>query len=167
MKELTQEEVRCYFNYDPQTGALVNKNQRWFGCPVEIGAEAGTFYPDTRFIRVMVDGKSYLAHRLIWLYVYGSWPEYVDHIDQDRTNNRINNLRDVTHAVNTRNKPKYKSNKSGVTGVNLSRSGKWFVIINKEVGVRKNMGTFSDKFEAICCRKSAENKYGYHTNHGK
>lgn len=168
-KELTQKDLKELFFYNPESGELINKAQRWFGRPIKIGAAAGTYYPENKCIRVCVNLKHYLAHRLIWLYVYGVWPTgEIDHIDQDRSNNRIDNLRDVSKRVNLRNKPKYKSNRSGVTGVNSLKSGKgWFVIINAEVGVRKHMGSFNDKFEAICCRKSAENKYGYHSNHGK
>lgn len=54
-------------------------------------------------------GKRYLVHRLIWRVVKGRWPRYeIDHKDQNRSNNRIENLRDVSHSVNCRNQKKIK-----------------------------------------------------------
>src|SRR5690606_29052356 len=60
------------------------------------------------YLRFSVDGKHYLAHRLAWLYVHGKWPsDQIDHINGDRSDNRIDNLRDVTHAENRRNTKRF------------------------------------------------------------
>lgn len=90
----------------------------------------------------------------------------IDHINHDKTDNRIENLRQVTHSENHKNR-KYRKNTSGCTGVNIyKRTGKWIVTIAIE-GVGTNLGYYSDFFEACCVRKSAEVQHGYHLNHGR
>jgi hypothetical protein len=71
--------------------------------------------------------KHYFAHRLIWFYHHGVWPtNSTDHIDRDRLNNRIENLRECTYAENAQNRSISKRNKSGHTGVRFHDfSGKW------------------------------------------
>ena len=91
----------------------------------------------------------------------------IDHIDGNRENNVISNLRLVNNRENTMNRRKRNDNTSGITGVSWDKNaGKWQAYINKD-GRRQPLGVFEDKFEAICTRKSAENRLGYHENHGK
>ena len=84
--------MKDLLNYDPDTGDFtwkVSTSNR-----VRVGQVAGTLRHDG-YIRIKVNGKLYLAHRLAWFFVYGVWPvEFLDHIDQDKSNNRINNLRE-------------------------------------------------------------------------
>lgn len=109
--------------------------------------------------------KKYYSHRVIWAMEYGEWPEYIDHINGIRTDNRINNLRNVTVKQNQRNQKKRADNKSGHTGVSwdLSRN-KWMAHICDN-GF-KNLGRFDNISDAIDARKNAEKKLGYHKNHG-
>ena len=110
----------------------------------------------------------YLAHRVAWLLYYGIDPgaNEIDHIDQDPINNRIGNLRLVNSRENSMNRRKRSDNTSGITGVSWHKSAdKWQVQIS-DCGERQ-YHFFDDKFEAICARKSAENRLGYHENHGK
>lgn len=74
------------------------------------------------YLRVFWDGKYHKAHRVAWFLTYGEWPKgQIDHIDGDKTNNRINNLRDVTQTVNMYNQTKaHKHNKTGVLGVGFN-----------------------------------------------
>ncbi len=154
--DLTQKEVVDLFNYDPETGLLSRKS--WInGCS-----------NDSEFVtRPVVNGKRYLASRLIWLHQYGEWPiESVDHIDGNTSNNRLENLRSVTQFENMLNRKLSKKNKSGVPDVQFRKDrGMWQVAITAE-NRHIHLGQFADFFEAVCARKSAERKYGYHLNNG-
>jgi HNH endonuclease len=69
---------------------------------VDMRVACGRVYPQ---IRIGLDGKLYVASRIAWLMYYGEWPsQLIDHIDGDRMNNRIRNLRDVSHTVNMNNR---------------------------------------------------------------
>ncbi|MEM1146020.1 MAG: HNH endonuclease signature motif containing protein [Pseudomonadota bacterium] len=88
--------------------------------------------------------RNHLAHRLTWFYVHGKWPDgEIDHINHDRDDNRIENLRIVDRAGNMRN----LSNSHGV----LFEGGKWRARLGSQ-----HLGIFDDYFEAWCTRKRAE-----------
>ena len=163
------------FSYDSNTGEIRNKIDRGtgrVGVTAKAGAIATTNNGDGRLrVQFIRDGimDGYLAHRVAWLLYYGIDPgaNEIDHIDQDPTNNRIGNLRLVSHGDNMKNRRKHKNNTSGVMGISWHKgAGKWQAYISKG-GKRKGLGIFEDKFEAICVRKSAEIRFGYHENHGK
>lgn len=101
--------------YDAETGLF-----RWAvsrGRLAKAGSVAGGPRVDG-YWGIKLSGFTYLAHRLAWFYVYGVWPEEeLDHIDRNRANNRIENLRHATRADNCRNKPVSRSSKTGVKGV--------------------------------------------------
>lgn len=118
--------------------------------------------------KVKFNQKMFFTHRVIWALYYGEWPtEHIDHINGVKIDNRIENLRVVTKTENSKNRKRDKRNKTGVAGVlYYSDKVKWLV----RIGGNKNMthlGYFTDFFEAVCARKSAELRYGYHTNHGR
>lgn len=112
----------------------------------------------------VLDNRMY-AHRFAWLYMTGEWPERIDHINGVRHDNRFINLRSVSHAVNCRNTRK-RTNKSGSVGIYLSPSGKFFAQITFD-GVTICLGTFETITLAKQARKLAEEKYGFHKNHGR
>ena len=116
----TRDEVAQLLDYDPATGVMRWKTAR--GCR-PAGAIAGTPLQNL-YLQIKVLGKMVLAHRLAWLLHYGKWPtNHIDHIDGNRQNNAIANLRDVSHAGNQHNRTKpQKNNLTGVLGV--SRSGR-------------------------------------------
>jgi len=95
------------------------------------------------------------AHRVAWAIVYGAWPEgVIDHINGDPSDNRIANLRDVTHAVNMRNSAPRSDNKSGYAGVRwCRRSQRWIATLN--------IGQFKTKAEAVAARDAAREGLGY------
>lgn len=161
---LTQSELKEHLKYDQETGAFTRIKS--ISNYVKVGDIAGHVRQDG-YVRVSVKGKIYLAHRLAWLYVYGGWPrEQIDHINHARADNRIENLREATNHENSKNRPPQNNNTSGVVGVHWYKPTKrWmaYIRVNK---VNVNLGYFMDKFEAICARKSAERKYGFHLNHG-
>ena len=133
------------------------------------GTPAGTIYK-TGYVRVQwraMGVKSYLAaHRVAWVIHHGRIPACeIDHINGDRADNRISNLREVTRVQNNRNKKKRKDNTSGATGIYLTPNGK-FRAIMRSGGVNINLGTFSNKFDAILVRLLTEKKYEYTMRHG-
>jgi hypothetical protein len=147
--------------YCPISGDFVwLKNGSIAGCAYENGY--GNVYR-----RIGIDGKYYMAHRLAWLYVYGSLPvDDIDHIDHNGINNRIGNLRIATDEINQKNAKLHRKNKSGISGVCfVAKSGKWHASISAQKKQR-HIGSFSDFFEACCARKSSELRNLYHSNHG-
>ena len=160
---LTQKELKKYLHYDSKTGVFT---RIFISSPcVKIGDIAGTM--KRGYITICVENKRHLAHRLAWLYVYGVWPKgNLDHINHNRVDNSISNLRLATPLENNRNQSKSKRNKSGVVGVCWEKvKSKWGAHIRAE-GRNINLGSYVDKFDAICARMSANNKYGFHENHG-
>lgn len=134
--------------------------------------EAGTLLKSkqksTKYKLISLNGKGYLAHRLIWLYLYNSFPKHeIDHIDGNGLNNRITNLRDVPLKENQKNKKLEVRNKSGICGVSWhSASNMWRATIKIE-GKCIHLGTFKNIKEAELVRKQAEIKFGFHKNHGR
>jgi hypothetical protein len=73
---------------------------------VKVGDKAGSLHKDG-YLQIGIDGKYFMAHRLVWFVTYGKFPDgVIDHIDGDPANNQIHNLRDVTHKVNHQNRKK-------------------------------------------------------------
>jgi len=131
--------------------------------PSRVGEIAGCKH-NMGYVVIGVDGCSYLAHRLAWLYVNGEWPKFIDHRNHNRTDNRISNLGSVTRLENQRNMRLSASNTSGVTGVNWGEN-RWnaHITINFK---KKHLGSFIVFKDAVKARKIAEKKYGFHENHG-
>lgn len=112
-ENLTYERAIEILRYDAETGVLERKlkNGEWRRCGDKPNHSDGRGC-------VRVYGKTYLTHRLIWLLVYGEWPEYeIDHLDRDPMNNKIENLRAATRIENQHNHGVRKDNSSGYIGV--------------------------------------------------
>ena len=155
--ELTAEQLRSVLHYSPETGIFTWKVST--ARRVKVGDRAGSLDGDG-YPRIRVCSRLYLAHRLAWLYTYGEWPKLtIDHINRKKSDNRIANLRDVSHKQNNQNKSKYSHNTSGHTGVYwLKQSSKWRACIRhnqKQI----YLGLFKSLEEAISARKAAEKLY--------
>lgn len=134
---------------------------------VKAGEPAGRILPDG-YLQVNVGYRFRRVHRIVWEMFNGDIPEgmQIDHINHIRTDNRIENLRLVTCKENSKNKSRSKNNRSGVTGVYFDNySSKWKAQIKTDNGI-KHLGRFLDISDAIAARKLAEEKLGYHKNHG-
>ena len=142
--KVTQEEIKRKLRYEPTTGIF------YWVCnsgPAKAGDVAGCLDKRTGYVRIQLDGKNYLAHRLAWFYMLGRWPkEQIDHIDSVRSNNRFSNLREASHAQNQWNKALQKNNSSGHKGVCWNKGlNKW------QAGIR-----VSNKYLLIGCFETAE-----------
>jgi hypothetical protein len=157
---LTQERLKMLLNYDPETGVFTYAAPR---PKVRVGAVAGHTHAGHGYRQIKLDGRLYLAHRLAWLYVYGRWPDDIlDHIDRDRTNNRLANLRPSNKYLNRQNSKIQHNSTSGVKGVtwNVTHQ-KWHARISLE-GRRYHVGWFQTIEAAIEARQKAEVKLHAH-----
>ncbi len=98
--ELTSADVRSHFSYDPLNGLLYRRRGR----PRDMIKPAGCKRP-YGYIKISFQDKSYLAHRLVWLFFNNDFnDECIDHINQDQGDNHIWNLRCVSLSVNQNNR---------------------------------------------------------------
>lgn len=134
-------------NYDADTGKLTWKKRQPFSS-AEVGDEVGSLSQGYR--RVKIQGQNILCHRLAWLLHYGEdAPDFIDHINGDRADNRITNLRVVTKAENAKNRGAYKKlTKTLPKGVTLHpATGKFRARIRCD-GVLHSLGLFATPEEA-------------------
>lgn len=172
MKVLTLEVLRELVNYDRETGMFTwrPRGRGWFKrerqfltwnkrfAEKQINSTCGGGY-----VQVCINDARYKAHRLAWLYEYGALPNgEIDHINHDRADNRIANLRDVTRAENSKNKSPYRAGERMGVG---RHAGKWAAYICVG-GKQKTIGHFESKGDAIAARATAERAMGFHENHG-
>lgn len=117
---------------------------------------------------VRINGQSFYSHRIAWAIHYGAVPKSsIDHIDGDKSNNRIANLRDVPHEQNCRNTKIHSNNTSGVIGVSWSKSHKSWSCEIRFQKKAKWLGRFKKLEDAVAARRAAERELGFHPNHGR
>ena len=174
---LTVDQLNAALMYDPLTGKL-----RWKPRPKEqFATESAWAMWHKRFFEreaLMTKNNGYLvgrvggatmkAHRVAWALYHGAWPtQHIDHINGDRADNRIKNLRLASPKENGRNQKRHKTNTSNHTGVVWSvRQRRWCARIVVD-GARRHLGTFVALEDAVRARQAAERLYGFHENHGK
>ena len=168
--------LRAILDYNPEIGVLTWRarpiehfkslracrswNARFAG--IEVGGVGGRGYKQMR-----IDYMRYQTHRITYFMHHGVEPDNIDHINHDKQDNRIENLRSVTHEENMKNRSLQSNNTSGVIGVC------WFKNLNKWVAnikvdnKQKHLGYFLDFNDAVRARKLAEIKFKFHANHGK
>lgn len=121
-----------------------------------------------RYKVLCVGNKQYLAHKVIYEMHFGEIPDgmMIDHINQNKLDNRIENLRLVSPQGNQRNRPMGKNNTSGIHGVRWNKKRRKWVPSISVSGKELYLGRYESLWDAICARKSAEHRYGFHENHG-
>lgn len=150
---LTLDRLKSLLSYNEVSGEFswikVTSNR------VKVGAVAGC-QDALGYIVIRIDGKLYRGHRLAWLYCYGEWPEHeIDHINQDKSDNRPSNLRSATKKQNAENVGVRANNRSGHTGVSWSTAAmKW------KAQIRHNqktihLGVFTDVIKAARAYETA------------
>jgi len=173
------EVLRQLLRYEPEAGELF-----WKERPADMFASeaqqrqwnrryAGrrafcTVYGPKGYLQGCIADTMYMAHRVVYAFhVCDPGDLEIDHINGDRTDNRIENLRAVSPAENARNMRIRKDNKSGAHGVSwVGRYKRWVATINAN-GKHLYVGHFTDLDKAVSARKRAEAKFGYHENHGR
>jgi hypothetical protein len=147
---ITQEFIKELFEYkDGELYWKIKTTNR-----VKIGNKVGTLKDG--YLQTRVLGKICKVHRLIFLIHYGYIPKFLDHINNDRNDNRIENLREATHAENGKNLSLRKYNVIGINNVSFDLSrNKWIarIVVNKKT---KYLGRFKNLEDAIEARKNAE-----------
>lgn len=165
MKPATEllEIANSKYHYDKETGNFIRKNNGGFG--TKKGDIAGTV-KDNGYVCIDINGKKIYAHRLAIAFTTGEFPDCeVDHINRDKTDNRLCNLRVVTAFDNSKNKGMQSNNKSGVTGVYYNKKGKCWVAQLRYNHKTIYLGQSKDKDKAINIRKKGLKDYGFHENH--
>lgn len=138
----TLEQLKAVVTYDPDTGIF--RHARNNG-PARIGKEVGKSGP-MGYRRVNLLGRHVYVHRLAWFYVYGVWPREIDHINQNKQDNGIANLRDISHSENMANRKRWRTTHP-VKGVKLTKHSTHQVSISVH-GRPKYVGTFKTLAEA-------------------
>lgn len=152
---LDQARLKELMHYSPDTGVFTWAQARG---RVKAGDIAGVLHHDG-YILIKTGGKMYLAHRLAWLYKTGSWPaDMIDHINQNKADNRWCNLREATRSQNSQNTGLQVNNTSGVRGVNWHKQeGKWRVRFALN-GKRYSFGAYDDLETAAAVAAGARKK---------
>lgn len=121
---IDQKHLVLTLDYDPSTGIFTWKTPPT-NC-IQQGSEAGSI-GNHGYRQIQIDGKLYLAHRLAWLYAYGTYPEnQIDHRNLIRSDNRLENLRCASSSQNKFNRQKQSNNTSGFKGVSwYAPASKW------------------------------------------
>lgn len=158
-EKLTRERLAELLHYDAESGVFTRKVGR-SGPNARAGDIAGCDNGQG-YIRIYVDGRPYKGHQLAWFYTHGLWADEIDHINGNRADNRLDNLRSVTRAQNKMNCATYKSNSSGIKGVSFFRpTGKWKAQIQRD-GKKIGLGYFVTKEEAgEAYRRAADAMFG-------
>lgn len=158
---LTALEARSLF--EVREGLLINRHaRRMVKAGSVCGSPNGAGYLHFRYL-----GSHYYVHKVIWLIERGESANQIDHINGDRSDNRIENLREVTCQENLRNRKIGKGNTSGVMGVIWCAHKKLWLARIGAGGRSKFLGYFESFDQAKASRKSAEAALGYHQNHGR
>lgn len=169
--------LRKLLRYEPETGKLywLEREREMFStkrsCTLwnlrYAGREALAPKNASGYKFGSVLGVGLLAHRVIWAWLHGEWPEQIDHINGDRSDNRPENLRRSNYSINAKNHCRRCDNTTGVTGVYWNKSAnKWQAGINHQ-GRWRFLGYYRDQDQAIAARKAAERELGFHPNHGR
>lgn len=155
---ITAQRLREVLHYDPETGIFTWKIAPR-SKPEFIGTAAGSNHGEGYKI-VKIAQRTYLAHRLAWLYVHGVWPSFnIDHRNGNRADNRIANLRDASQSINLQNQRGPRShNKTGFLGVKPARNGRFAaqIVLN---GKPVHLGIFKTAEEAHAVYVAAKRKH--------
>ena len=160
------EELAKRLDYNKEDGVL------YWSIPtcnsVKKGDRAGVKTKGRGYIRVRFQGKNYYGHRIAWLIHYGALPSHtIDHINGNTSDNRIINLRDVTHKTNMMNQKIKATNTSGRVGVTWCKSRSLWEVKIAVNGVTIHGGRFSDRGDADERASELYTTHGYHKNHGR
>lgn len=181
--DITPELCRQLLRYEPETGKLVwlprepylfssgrygREHQANAWNAKHAGRRADVKMNDAGYRLTSLFKRDFRSHRLIFMMHTGACDFIeIDHINGDRADNRLSNLREVSKSENARNVGVRTNNTSGVCGVYWNKAvNKWQAYI-KTNGKAKYLGIFVDFEDAVKCRRAAERELGFHENHGR
>ena len=154
---LTKEFLSKLLSYDPETGHFT-----WIvgrQC-VRAGTRAGHLMPDG-YVRIIVAGSGYYAHRLAFIITQGYCPQFVDHINRNKSDNRISNLRGATRSQNKMNMPVRRDSTTGVRGIRYRRDRERYEAYLRVDRRCVYLGTFLDaKSAGEAYARAAKAKFG-------
>lgn len=142
---LTQERLKELLKYNSDTGLFYWKERR---SGIRYYNPAGHHHRASGYITINIVKAKYRAHRLVWLYVYGYMPEFVDHINGVRHDNRLCNLREATTMQNMQNISLHSSNTTGFKGVDFVKRDSKYRARCRVNGIRYDLGKFNTAIEA-------------------
>ncbi len=143
--ELTLQTVLDMLEYIPKTGTFLQKKKR---PRIKVGSIAGCVTPKG-YRYIQLGSRKYAAHRLVWFIEKGNFPSmFIDHIDGNKLNNKITNLREVTNKQNTENRKAQKNSKTGVKGVSFNSKLKKYVAQIQHNGKNHYLGVFDSVEDA-------------------
>jgi hypothetical protein len=154
--DLTVGYLRQVLNYDPETGVFTwrrHPQEKRIGLPVGRTDRQG-------YLKIVLDGVAFTGHRLAWMHVHGKFPKgCIDHINGDRLDNRLANLRDVAPMLNSQNRRgANRTNRSGLLGAHFHKaSGRWHSRITL-AGHTFQLGYFATPEEAHAAHMKAKRK---------
>jgi hypothetical protein len=152
---ISQEQLKQAMHYDPDTGLLTWRIRKAYNIPA--GSIAGQRLPDG-YRQVSFNLRMYMAHRLAWLYVHGQWPAAeLDHINGNRDDNRLANLREASRTQNNYNRKPRSDSACGLKGVQRSWN-RWVARITIN-GKRVHLGSYSTPEEAHAAYCQAARKH--------
>lgn len=157
--EITQEILQDLFDYR-EDGNLIRKKSIG-GNGNDAGKAIGCVPKSktNKYVTTQIKGQHWCVHKLIYLYHHGHLPKQLDHINRNKLDNRVENLRPATSAQNASNRNLFKNNTSGCAGVSFKKeTNKWFVYVNVN-RKRKNIGYFDDLELAELVAIEARDKY--------
>lgn len=159
MAKINQNYLKDILSYDPETGVFT-----WIVSPtnsIQVNSQAGTLH-DSGYIKISIGNKCYRAHRLAWLYVHGEWPaKFIDHINGNRSDNRLCNLRQATPGENKHNQTAPINNTSGFKGVTWHKQQKKWNVKMKINKKRINIGSFDDlEFAGLVASEARSKLHG-------
>lgn len=163
----SQDILRQLLTYDPETGFMF-----WTGwgprTPMRVqGRRAFQSQTLAGYYRGGLLGRNVMAHRVVWKWHFGTEPDEIDHINGDKANNRIENLRAATRQENLRNTSLRHDNKTGVHGVYWHKGKRLWIAAIRTGGKQIHLGQFESLETAKYVRRIAEHDFGYHPNHGR
>jgi len=148
--------LRELLDYSPETGLFFWLRSNSNASPV--GSLAGRSANSDGYRHIVINKRFYKAHRLAWFYVHGTWPQQIDHINGDRADNRLCNLRSVTPQQNTHNQRRpHHNNRSGFLGVSKRTNGQFQAEIRVS-GKKRYLGSFPTAEQANAIYIEAKRK---------
>lgn len=177
----SQFELLHYLEYAPQTGALIWRERpssmflngphsaehqaaKWNSAHAGNSAVA---FAANGYGYVTINSRKYLSHRIAWKIAFNTEPKAIDHINGDRIDNRLLNLRAADRPENMKNMKRPKNNTSGAIGVSYRADRNAWRAYIRVGGKHTSLGHFDTYEAAVAARQAASKKHGYHANHGR